>query len=296
MPIRAAEPSALQSWFAVGQLDGPAARPGARGVDHAVDGVEPDAPRAQIVAGPATPRARPRRAGRPSPAPLEPALDLRLGQARVERDRDRSELHQRVQEHDVAGAGLHHEADAPAPAGSQPGQPCGRVDGAPPPARRTSIRSPPATSASRSGVVAAVRESQSTVLIAAIVLRVSRCSPTGGRWRSAGPRAAATGHTVRDRHRRRRRDREDHDQPPGGAQRLPAADGDRAVGRVRAGARRRRRRRRHPDRRGTGGVLLRRRPARARRRRLRRRRRSRRHRPPQRARPAAPDPHACPSR
>ena len=51
-----------------------------------------------------------------------------------------------------------------------------------------------------------------------------------------------------------------------------------------------RRRRRHPHRRGPRGLLLRRRPARARQRRLRRRRRRA---APQRARPAAPDPHAA---
>ena len=74
----------------------------------------------------------------------------------------------------------------------------------------------------------------------------------------------------------RRRDREDHDQPPGGAQRVPPADARRASRRLRARARGRPDGRRdRPHRRGRHGVLLRRRPARPRRRRLHRRRRRR---------------------
>ena len=65
------------------------------------------------------------------------------------------------------------------------------------------------------------------------------------------------------------------------------------IRRLRRRARRRVDRRRAPDRRRRQGVLLGRRPAGARRRRLRRRRRRA---APQRARPAAPDPLACPSR
>ena len=54
-------------------------------------------------------------------------------------------------------------------------------------------RSSPATSAGRSGVVAAVRESQSTVVIRLSLLRVSRfVHPQEARWRSVGPLAAAT--------------------------------------------------------------------------------------------------------
>ena len=67
----------------------------------------------------------------------------------------------------------------------------------------------------------------------------------------------------------RRRDREDHDQPPGGAQRLPPGDADRGLRRARQGARGHDGRRDHPHRRGPARVLLRRRPARARRHRLR---------------------------
>ena len=79
-------------------------------------------------------------------------------------------------------------------------------------------------------------------------------------------RGRVRGHPLRAQ---RRRDREDHDRPPGGAQRVPAADRDRADARVRGGARGRIRRRDHPHRRGAAGVLLGRRPARARRPRLR---------------------------
>ena len=88
----------------------------------------------------------------------------------------------------------------------------------------------------------------------------------------------------------RRGHREDHDQPPRGAQRVPPADRRRDDPRVRRRARRRDGRRRHPHRRRHRRVLLGRRPARARQRRLRRRRR----RPaPQRARPA--DAHPLPA-
>ena len=78
-------------------------------------------------------------------------------------------------------------------------------------------------------------------------------------------RRRVPGHPLRDGPRRtRRRDREDHDQPPRGPQRVPPGDRDRAVRRVHPRPRGPRRRRRDPDRRGPGRVLLGRRPARAR--------------------------------
>ena len=89
------------------------------------------------------------------------------------------------------------------------------------------------------------------------------------RRRLAGGRRVR-GHPLRDRGR----DREDHDRPARGAQRLPAADDGRALRRARARARGHRRRRDRADRRGPARVLLRRRPARARRLRLHGRRRA----------------------
>ena len=85
--------------------------------------------------------------------------------------------------------------------------------------------------------------------------------------------------------------REDHHRPPGGPQRLPAADPVRAARGVHARPGRPRGRRDHPHRRGPGRVLLGRRPAHPRRRRLhrRRQRRAQGHRAPERARPADPD-------
>ena len=55
---------------------------------------------------------------------------------------------------------------------------------------------------------------------------------------------------LRAGRRRERRHRQDHDQPPRGPQRLPARDGDRALGRVRARPRGPVGRRGDPDRRG----------------------------------------------
>ncbi|CAA9384686.1 MAG: Naphthoate synthase, partial [uncultured Nocardioidaceae bacterium] len=66
------------------------------------------------------------------------------------------------------------------------------------------------------------------------------------------------GHPLRDH---RRRDREDHDQPAGGPQRLPAADADRGLRSADGRPGGRVGRRHHPDRRGRTRVLLRRRPA-----------------------------------
>ena len=100
-------------------------------------------------------------------------------------------------------------------------------------------------------------------------------------------------HPLRDRRAARWRagDREDHDRPPRGAQRLPPADAVRAARGLHAGPGRPRRRRDHPHRRGPGRVLLGRRPAHPRRRRLhgRRQRREQGHRAPERARPPDPD-------
>ncbi len=76
-------------------------------------------------------------------------------------------------------------------------------------------------------------------------------------------------HPLRDRGRHR----QDHDRPARGAQRVPARDADRDLGRARAGARGHLGRRDRAHRRGAAGLLLGRRPARARRHRLRRRRR-----------------------
>ena len=61
--------------------------------------------------------------------------------------------------------------------------------------------------------------------------------------------ASASGDYEDIRYETRRRDREDHDRPARGPQRLPAADADRAPRRVRAGARRPRGRRDHLHRR-----------------------------------------------
>ena len=92
--------------------------------------------------------------------------------------------------------------------------------------------------------------------------------------------------------RARRRDREDHDQPARGPQRLPPADPGRAARRLRPGPRRPRGRLDHLHRRRHGGLLLGRRPADPRRRRLHRRRRGRPagRRPARRRRPARADP------
>ena len=97
----------------------------------------------------------------------------------------------------------------------------------------------------------------------------------------------------------RRRDREDHDQPPRGAQRLPArrrSSSCREAFDARAG--RPDRRRHRPHRRGRHGVLLGRRPAHPRRRRLHRRRRRRPagHRAPQRRSTCRSRCAGCPSR
>src|SRR5215211_153490 len=74
-------------------------------------------------------------------------------------------------------------------------------------------------------------------------------------------------HPLRDRGR----DRQDHDRPAGGPQRVPAGDSDRDLGRPRARSRGHLRRRDRPHRRGAARLLLRWRPARARRHRLPRR-------------------------
>ena len=89
-----------------------------------------------------------------------------------------------------------------------------------------------------------------------------------------------------------RGDREDHDQPPRGPERLPSADARRAARRLRPRPRRPRGGGDHLHRRRRRGLLLRRRPADPRRRRLHRRRRGRPagRRPPRRRRPARPDP------
>ena len=83
------------------------------------------------------------------------------------------------------------------------------------------------------------------------------------RGRLAGGRRLR-GHPLRDRGR----DREDHDRPARGAERVPPRDAHRDLGRARAGARGHRRRRDRPDRRGAARLLLGRRPERARRHRL----------------------------
>ena len=117
----------------------------------------------------------------------------------------------------------------------------------------------------RSGCLAAAAEVQDSTTETVVSARVSID------WQAA---ARVRGHPLRARDRRGRRDREDHDQPARGPQRVPSRDRGRADRRVRARPRGPRRRRDHPDRRGPGRVLLGRRPARARlARRLRERRR-----------------------
>ena len=70
--------------------------------------------------------------------------------------------------------------------------------------------------------------------------------------RSSGGRRRVRRHPLREG----RRDRQDHDRPARGSQRLPPADADRGLRRDGAGPRGHRGRRDHPHRRGAEGVLL----------------------------------------
>ena len=106
MPMRAAEPSALQSWFAVGQLDRPrpsrrsrrcGSRSGRRRASSALASVASGA----RAASPTCVRVVDRR---PGPRALEALRSISASvSARVERHRHRAEPDQRVQEHDVVG-------------------------------------------------------------------------------------------------------------------------------------------------------------------------------------------------
>src|SRR5215211_3163013 len=87
---------------------------------------------------------------------------------------------------------------------------------------------------------------------------MARFSSLPGRVGRLAAHGRVRRHPLRDLGRR---DREDHDRPARGAQRVPAADRDRALGGVRAGARRHLGRRDHPHRRGAARLLLRGRPA-----------------------------------
>ena len=102
------------------------------------------------------------------------------------------------------------------------------------------------------------------------------------RARAVGALGGLRGHPLRHR----RGHRQDHHQPPGGPQRLPADHPVRAVRRLRAGPQRPGGRGDHPHRRRGPGLLLRRRPAHPGRRRLRG---PAGHPPAERARPADPD-------
>ena len=116
--------------------------------------------------------------------------------------------------------------------------------------------------------------------------------PAGGRM-EARRRPRVRRHPLRGRVAvGSRGDRQDHDLPARGPQRVPAPNAVRAPARVQRGARRSRRRRDHPHRRGRRGLLLGRRSAHPGRRRLhrRRRRRAEGHRPAQRPRPPGADP------
>ena len=153
-------------------------------------------------------------------------------QARVQRDREVQPRRQR--DRDPRGA-------------SRSERPPARERAAP----RTSTHRPSASTAIVSGAARRPFEPGSTCRDVARLTAVNWTS--GGRVR---------GHPLRAV---RRRHREDHDQPPGGAQRVPAGDADRGLRRAREGARGHDGRRDHPHRRGRQGVLLRRRPARPRR-------------------------------
>ena len=126
-------------------------------------------------------------------------------------------------------------------------------------------------SAIRRGCAAAARGSQASTSTPRRLVSPRMSSDTdprattirpGADWRSGGEYEDIRYELSGDGHR------EDHDRPPGGPQRVPAADDHRDLPRARGRARGHVGRRDHPHRRGRPGVLLRRRPARARRHRL----------------------------
>ena len=229
---------------------------GAAGQDPAVDGVEVVlAEQRQVGLGHRQhgPRRRPRA---PAVARSSSASSSAAARSRVERVGDRAELHQRVEQDDVARRpGQLDQGDASRRA-ARPWRPggapravasrlelgVGELD-----ARR---RSGPA----RSGQVWARCASQLSRIISLPRDGHRRDnprradSPQGRPARGAAStrrsNGAAAGEYEDILYETRRRDREDHDQPARGAKRLSPADAGRASRRLRAGPRRPRGRRR----------------------------------------------------